>query len=269
MITSRVEVITPEIAAHMLAQNHKNRSLRKSKVDAYRRDMREGRWMTNGEPIIISRSGALVDGQHRLRAVVLSGVWIESVVTRGVDDDTMVTIDTGVARTSGDVLGMSGVSNANHVAATARFLMLLKGGGNNYLQFTNTEVAEFVLERPVIEQSVVHIRSHRQITKLLPCRVVTSWYIIAAHIANNRAEEDTAVDVLKTGIPTYEGDAIHNFRELVISKDAFISASTGVALSTFHTLAGAWVNFISKKKVYRTRFKTAPVKMLGVDYASI
>lgn len=51
------------------------------------RQMSAGRWQENGETIIVGKSGNLLDGQHRLQAVIRSGVSIMAIIVFGVDDD--------------------------------------------------------------------------------------------------------------------------------------------------------------------------------------
>lgn len=78
--------VTPEMADELLALNdEKNRRLSRHTVEKYAEDMSSGRWgRTNTNPIGVmvddnGRIVSLLDGQHRLAAVVMSGVpaWFE------------------------------------------------------------------------------------------------------------------------------------------------------------------------------------------------
>lgn len=63
--------MTPGLAKKMLASNADNqRNLRMSKVEQYVRDMLAGHWPITGETIKVATDGALIDGQHRLTAVL-------------------------------------------------------------------------------------------------------------------------------------------------------------------------------------------------------
>ena len=68
----RVEVIriTPELAAMWLERNSDNRKLRKYRAVVMAREMTEGNWKANGESISFDTAGAIVDGQHRLQAII-------------------------------------------------------------------------------------------------------------------------------------------------------------------------------------------------------
>lgn len=86
MFSAEFETITPEKAALYLKKNKGNYRAMVSRVVArYANDMATGRWETNGEPIQFDSDGFLVNGQHRLAAIVRAGVPIMMLVVRGVD----------------------------------------------------------------------------------------------------------------------------------------------------------------------------------------
>lgn len=116
-LKTKVETITPAMAEHYLTGNVSNRPVKSRTVDFYASEMSRGKWELNGEPIIIARSRAILNGQHRLLAVLKSGATIKSLVVEGVDDDSFATIDQGTARTGGDILSIAGVTNANKVSS--------------------------------------------------------------------------------------------------------------------------------------------------------
>lgn len=96
--------ISPAIASRMLERNLSNRPLRRKQVDYLRLEIREGHWRLNGEPIIISVTGEVLDGQHRLAAISQESSTVPTLVVRGVPEDAFHTIDTGVSRTKSDAL---------------------------------------------------------------------------------------------------------------------------------------------------------------------
>lgn len=116
-IKSQVRTITPEEALELLKFNTRNRPMKKNVVMDYARQMKDGLWKTNGEPIIISDGNVILDGQHRLAACVKSNTPITTIITTGVDASVFDTIDTGIIRTGGDILSIGGVKDANHISA--------------------------------------------------------------------------------------------------------------------------------------------------------
>lgn len=81
--------ITPEVARVYLKQNTNNRNLIKRKLAQYAKDMKEGRWVLNGEPIQFDDSGELINGQHRLNACIRSNSAFTTLVVFGVSGEEM------------------------------------------------------------------------------------------------------------------------------------------------------------------------------------
>lgn len=102
-VTAQVVNVTPFMAQNWLAQNPTNRSVSTQRVSAYAQDMKNGAWEMNGEAIVIDRVGRLKNGQHRLHAVVQSGVTVPMLVVFGVDTD-VTTYDRGRSRSASDIL---------------------------------------------------------------------------------------------------------------------------------------------------------------------
>lgn len=114
-----VTFVTPAMAKAWLATNIENNRLpRESKIDLYVSDMRKGLWVNTGETIKFNSDGRLIDGQHRLRALVESGVpGITMSVAYNVPDNAIEVIDTGAGRRLADVLKME--ESVNRFASAA------------------------------------------------------------------------------------------------------------------------------------------------------
>ena len=82
------EFITPEIAQALLETNTENRKLSRGTVQAYSQDILAGNWDENvGVAISIDENGILRDGQHRLSAIVQTGIGIHTWICRNVSSD--------------------------------------------------------------------------------------------------------------------------------------------------------------------------------------
>lgn len=127
-VNAQVEVITPEIAREYLKFNKVNRSLNKITVDYYADQMKRNQWMMNREAICFAKGGLLVNGQHRLNAIIKAGVPVSILVVRGVPDNSFITYDNGRNRTMGDVLSLVDVPNANNVATIIKKYLLMRQG---------------------------------------------------------------------------------------------------------------------------------------------
>ena len=106
--------ITPKMAEEFLAKNMKrNRPVMKSTVNAYARTMKAGGWNTTHQGIAFNDKGELIDGQHRLHAIIAANVPITMNVTYDVHQipGEAFTIDMGRKRTYGNIAVMSGMGD--------------------------------------------------------------------------------------------------------------------------------------------------------------
>lgn len=95
-IEVRFETITPQRAKELLANNFHNRNLSRPRVHYYAELMKRGEWDgENGESIKIAEDGTLVDGQHRLAAIVESGATTVMMVVYNVSMESQETLDQG------------------------------------------------------------------------------------------------------------------------------------------------------------------------------
>jgi|14BtaG_2_1085337.scaffolds.fasta_scaffold06173_3 hypothetical protein len=104
-IEQRVITVTPAHAEKWLEMNTGNRRIRPSHVRHLARQMEMGRWMLSPEPIVFSPQ-RLLDGQHRLSAVLMSGCTIEASVALVQNEDVFRVLDQGVNRNNSDLTGI-------------------------------------------------------------------------------------------------------------------------------------------------------------------
>lgn len=107
-LTFDIEEITPERAQEYLKKNKGNRHLAPATVDDYAQQMSSGRWLLTPEPIELAPNGAIINGQHRLHAVVKSGVPVRFTVARNVDPKVFAVIDQGRKRNAADLYVLMG-----------------------------------------------------------------------------------------------------------------------------------------------------------------
>lgn len=121
-ITSRVELITPDLATAMLARVAGNGRVDKPTQRSFERDMREGRWVLNGAPLVLSGDCQVLDGRARLHACIAAGTSFETLVIRGVAADTFETIDSVRKRTLADVLSIQREPHGRALASGLRII---------------------------------------------------------------------------------------------------------------------------------------------------
>jgi hypothetical protein len=82
-----VPVLTPEIAAKLLVLRFRQRPVNMVHVATLAEAMREGRWKVTGLPVVFDEDWFLIDGQHRLEAVVKSNTPMLDAVVQAVDEE--------------------------------------------------------------------------------------------------------------------------------------------------------------------------------------
>ena len=146
-ITMDIERITPSIASEYLRKNTPfNRSIRSKRVETYADEMRRGGWKLNGESICFNKKGELVDGQHRLLAIIKAGVPIETTVIRGIEND-VVLFDRGGNRTETQILRMRNdvvFKPSNSIIASIKLYLTITYGINSARVWSSAAIVEFI-----------------------------------------------------------------------------------------------------------------------------
>lgn len=135
--------VTPPLAARMLDFNSRNRPVSSKKVTRLAEKMRSGNWVWTHQGVGFDTDGRLVDGQHRLMAVVASDTSQDLLVTYGMSPDAFDHVDTEGSRNSADLLAIRvpGIKHRKALCAISRASM--RGIVNPNGQTTAATVAEF------------------------------------------------------------------------------------------------------------------------------
>ena len=131
--------ISPTQALNWLEHaNTKNRSLNEAHVKRLARDMQNGRWVLTHEGIAFDPSGVLLDGQHRLWAIVEAEVSVTMHVWFNITPQALGAIDSGKPRRLRDLLHFDG----KHGKVTSCELAVLRamlGGFSGPVTMTSAE----------------------------------------------------------------------------------------------------------------------------------
>ena len=199
-VFSVTTLVTPTMAEALLSRNGGNRPViwtaATRSVSAYAEAMSRGEWVLNGEPIIISSGGDLNDGQHRLHAIIQSGVSVQMMLTFGVERDTRHTVDQGVARTHGHILAMFGEKNTNKLATALQFLWVTDQGLTFHARPSTDQLLATLAVHPGIRDAL------RDVSHVSGEFRLSAGYVGAAHYLCKRHNEFSAgqfLDALTTG----------------------------------------------------------------------
>jgi hypothetical protein len=120
------ELITPKKAEKYLKTNHQNnRKVKDLNVKSYVRQMEKDLWEpAAAEPIKFSQDKKLIDGQHRLKAIIDFGkpVWMMCVLN--CPEAAITVIDSGAKRTLSDALSINNKKLPNQTAINGAIIFL-------------------------------------------------------------------------------------------------------------------------------------------------
>lgn len=158
MSNTVTENISPGKAQQYLNTSKGNRAMGKVYVHSYADTMKRGAWMLNGVPIIFDNEGHLLDGHHRLLAIIEAGIPVRMDVVRGVSPEAFTTYDCGRHRNVGQILSMQGVKHYNLVGSivVANDRLIRSGrlwsnntaASGNKIPNTNTDLYELYRRDP-------------------------------------------------------------------------------------------------------------------------
>jgi len=238
--------ITPEWAQKTLNEkNAGNRPMNKLHVASLAKEMKRGKWKVNGDTICLNGT-RLIDGQHRLAAVVASGVSIQTFVIEGLSSDVFDTKDVGKRRSAGDTLGVRGEQNACRLAASLVLIdKYVTGRSDLSVTYSNTEMEELLEKYPEARNSMQTSYSTKGL--ILPSVLDACHYLFSR---KDPVLADEFVEKVLRGTGLEEGTPWYVLRERLVGNSlakAKLSRPYLMALcikAWNHARAGSKVRFL-------------------------
>lgn len=224
-LSAKFEYIGAQEAQAILQNNRKNRPINKRNLSEIEAEIRRGNFTTTGETVKISKTGVLVDGQHRLLAIanVNPEKKLQMLVVRGVEDEAFKFIDTGRKRTASDVLSVQGIKNATGIAAMAKFIVNFKRGfyssaadnhNKGLKKQTNKDVSDFVAKN-IKELSDSFYYGHNKDNKIVNKATLASFHFITNEI--DAVDADWFCGRLSDGMDLKSDSPIYQLRQVLLS----------------------------------------------------
>lgn len=210
----------PKQAASLLAGNARNRNVIRTKVEMWSRSMAAGEWILNGESIKVASDGTLLDGQHRLMAIVHSGVTIETFVVRGLPPVAQETVDIGDRRSVSDILTLRGEVNTLALAAALMVAWRITTNGHLFggagIKWPSAqELLDYLDSHPGMRESVRIGESVRKQGVLrYPGALVSGLHYLMSELDVDDA--NVFWERLSNGESLNVGDPIHTLRQLLL-----------------------------------------------------
>lgn len=251
-VTTMLETIDPAKARKFLDSSEGNRPIAEKHVESLANEISRGNWMAWASPIQINASGHLINGHHRMLAVIRADKAIQQAVARNVPDNTIEVIDMGRARTLGDALSMPTehyVANGRAIAAIVTSLQTILVGHP-----TRVSVATLTQYREVIgaQRLASALRwRERARTGRIPSPSVLAASLLLAH----RCEVDTPNEAISaqfcedvSGSVGVAGDPSYALVRWCMS-----TGRRATVHDIWKRVAGAHVAHLSQKKLTITK----------------
>lgn len=174
--------ISPDEARRLLTSNAGNRRLDPGTVERYAGAMRRGEWKLSHQGVAVDRDGVLLDGQHRLAAIVKAGVNVRMTVARHVDRAAFSVLDTGKRRGAGDTLRLAGAPDPLHLSAALRYLRLYQtipdsSWSSGQARLTNDQILQLHEDHPRMGGCVRRARAVSTNTGIITSACATAIYL--------------------------------------------------------------------------------------------
>lgn len=220
-------LVTPQVATRWLKQNtESNRKPSIRTIEAYAREMQAGRWQLTHQGIAFNQSGELVDGQHRLHAVVAADVSVEMMVTTGLALEYNSPLDQGYNRSFAHVLG----KNTRWVSVVRALSMLETGVSSASFKNTVGMLEDVASRHTAAIDAMLAICSN---ARACPTGVVATlaytWPIDRDRVSSFAREVNTG-ELLQSGDPAYSlrnwvAQGRHKVRETILATAGAVRAS--------------------------------------------
>ncbi len=122
--------MTPERALGLLDRNTHNRAFKRTGLQRFEKLLSTGHWHLTWDAVAISDDGTLLNGQHRLWAIVQTGISAPVLFVSGLPAASQNVGDSGIRRQIRDQLQIAGAPNPKALAAVARLGLLWETTGS-------------------------------------------------------------------------------------------------------------------------------------------
>ena len=241
----KVETITPSKAKKWLEEhNTKNRPISVSHVAFLRKMIRNDEWEEeNGDTIKFHKDGWLIDGQHRLQAIVETGRSLRCAVARDINGRAFDTVDTGRPRHLKDMLARDGEMYSTHLATAIRYVHVFssKTEAPTSLLKTKLTIQEgySILDKSTGLRTSLKTMFAWGAPKLGSCGLLTGAYQACRGLSKDWAEEFWEAVVTGVGLEDTEEPA-YKLRDRLLTNKAAMPHERLDRVNTVALIIKAW-----------------------------
>lgn len=263
--TAVVVQMTEAMAREYLLANTGNRNIREPHVQQLARDMVEGRWRLSTDAVGFDTHGRLVNGQHRLTALIRAAevqpdITIPLMVIRGLSTEVFRVLDQGRLRPAATVLSLDGIPSPTVVAAVAKNVLMYDGYPDllwsSSLAPSRVQVIDFARQH---RDEMAAARPYAPRPRF-PLRI-TSYTTLRYLIARDSEQDPAVLDEFDRGIVTGENLAPGDPR--LIMRNGNINSTWGNNGSQprLGAFIKAWNCFVRGERMQAMRFRRDELPM--------
>jgi hypothetical protein len=212
-ISVSIEEFTVTDAVEALVSTALNRPMSRPNVARIAASIKRGEWIFNGETVVFDAANNLIQGQHRMHAVIATETPIVCLVVRGIDAKAFMTFDSGKVRSAPDALAIDGHKNVNRLAAGARCYLRLTEGQSSKNMMTPTRLLEVVKAHPELEKWTSLIGPGKGFVPSMIVGVLTRAEELHPHI-----DYETFLNGVTSGVGLTQENPAYLLRERFMSR---------------------------------------------------
>lgn len=263
-----VEIISidPAKASEMLEKNTKNRNISATRLMQYAKDMKNNRWKESGNTISVGPDGRLLNGQHRLMALVEAGITMDFIVVTEDSDETFDIFDTGLNRNVAVLLRMHGIADASIVSGIAKMVQMYDSNPGNVWHastLTKQELIEFAQAHK--EEAEFYANLSTLFAYHIKCG--KNWYAAGMYLISRDTKHSDKLDEfhksLCEGVGMTSDDPRLAFRNYLIRQGA--PHTMWEQQSYVGLLLRTWNDWIHGEKKTQVRWMRTSLPMPKVD----
>lgn len=218
-VKSQLTQVDKTKAQLLLKKNANNRPLSPTHVDFLAQQMKSGQWLFDGQAIRLRGDGHLLDGQHRLQAVIESDTVQQFLIVSGIDGEAFKVMDTGKKRNAGDIFSINHIDYPNESAGATRLAMEFRkngwkkdGRGN---RISTTDLIEFYEAHPRLGKLVPKAcKWSKEFSRVLPASQIAGlWFVMSQ---KNVTDAETFWRKVCTGLDLEENSPMLYIRNMLI-----------------------------------------------------
>lgn len=227
-LTIEVQTITPDTAKQLLSKNIDNNHKVKDKlVRKYVTDILSGNWDTVSDSLKIDKNDNLIDGQHRLLAIIEANKPVDLAVSRGYEPKAAQFLDIGAKRTVSDIARLQGIQITPKVSSVLRNVIAAGLSSSDFLTKVSLTEQDLIDLYHTIQPELnyaLELRQYGKVAKTAAMAVLTRVALYYDVVKNPNTTEAKrlaeAKNVLITGVTSEVNNPLICARDYIMTQKA-------------------------------------------------